>query len=156
MIFQDTVIGSIIGSTIATASSILVWVIIEELKKFRKNRILNKNFQKLFRIFSRERLESYMGIEIADLIDKIGTKYLLKILKLSKTNFEHGIKLIGDTFQIIIEYLGIRNSLRLYQGNTVFSYSESETDLRVKKQFLKYFEEQCKKEKIILRVKSKF
>ncbi len=70
-----------------------------------------------------------MGIEIADLIDEIGTKYLLKIIKLSKTNFEHGIKLIGDTFQKIIEYLGIRNSLRLYQGNRVFSYNESGTNL---------------------------
>ena len=150
MLFQNSIqiLYDIIGSAITIGTSILVWFCIEKLKKFRKNQILHKNFQKLFRIFSRERLESYMGIEIADLIDEIGTKYLLKILKLSKNNFEHGIKLIGDTFQIIIEYLGIRNSLRLYQGNTVFSYSESGTNLIVKKQFLKFFEDQCEKEKI--------
>ncbi|MBA7710390.1 hypothetical protein ES703_119332 [subsurface metagenome] len=158
MLFQNSIqiLYDIIGSAITIGTAILVWFCIEKLKKFLKNQILHKNFQKLFRIFSRERLEFYMGIEIADLIDEIGTKYLLKILKLYKTNFEHGIKLIGDTFQIIIEYLGVRNSLRLYQGNTVFFYSESGANLIVKKQFLKYFEEQCKNEKIKLRVKSKF
>ena len=93
MLFQNSIqiLYDIIGSAITIGTAILVWFCIEKLKKFLKNQILHKNFQKLFRIFSRERLEFYMGIEIADLIDEIGTKYLLKILKLYKTNFEHGI-----------------------------------------------------------------
>ncbi len=56
MLFQNSIqiLYDIIGSAITIGTSILVWFCIEKLKKFRKNQILYKKFQKLFRIFSRE------------------------------------------------------------------------------------------------------
>ena len=152
MLYQNSIqiLYDIIGASITIGTAILVWFCIEKLKKFRKNQILNKNFQKLFKIFSRDRLQPYMGIEIADLIEEIGAKNILKVLKLSLNSIDLGFRLKGDKFQTIISFIEGRNGLTIYQDNNMFNYNEPETNLLIKERFIKYFEEQCKKEKIKL------
>ncbi len=161
MIFQENIIGSIIGSTIATIGSILVWVIIDQLKKYFEKRKDSKNFIKLYKLFAKEKLELHMSINIENLFEEIGLKKIQKVLKFkfqlrydeyARTNdyiYENQL------FKISLMCSDGYNEICIKEGALLYDYKKETTNLPIKKSFLKFFEESCKNENINLNLEKK-
>lgn len=157
MIFQENIIGSIIGSTIATIGSILVWVIIDQLKKLFEKRKDSKNFIELYKLFSKEKLELHMSLNIANLFDEIGLKKISKVLKFTfQRAYDEYLKTTSyiyenQLFSITLMCEGYYNEIDIKEGNVIYDYKNATTNLIIKERFLKFFREQCKNEHIKLK-----
>lgn len=150
MIFQDNIIGSIIGSAIATIFSILVWVIIEILKKWNERHTLKKNIRKLYKQLTKEESEPYIAIDVADLIDQISKEKILKLLRFDLQEHEPGYVLINDIFVVKVLYKQGTNIIEIDERkkNMPYQYENPTKNVETKKSFLEYYKEQCDKEKI--------
>ncbi len=159
MIFQDNIIGVIIGSVISTAGAILVWVGIEVLKYFWVKRKDNRKFNRLYNLFGKNKYEPLMSIEIANLIDQIGVNKFLKVLRMSQRHdyFDHripGYEFVNPLFRINIKTLGDNCDVSIYEGGVKFYYKKENSNVIIKERFLKFFMEQCEKEKIKIKKES--
>jgi len=154
MIFQENIIGSIIGSIIATIGSILVWVIINQLKKYFEKRKDSKNFIKLYELFAKEKLELHMSINIENLFEEIGWKKIQKVLKfIFQLSYDEHARTNdyvyeNQLFKITLMCSDGYNKIYIQDGALTYDYKKETTNLAIKIFFLKFFEENCKNEKI--------
>jgi hypothetical protein len=152
MLFQDffgTIIGSIIGSFIATIGSIIVWLTIEFLKKYRDKKKLRKNIRLLYKNLAKGTIQAYMAIRIANLIDEIGKKNFLKILKLILHTSGARRALISKDFTFRVMYGPGQNSIKIiYADNYSYSFESLDQDPKYLNKFLEFYKEQCKNENI--------
>lgn len=151
MIFQIDFWGSLIGSALATGFSIGAWVSIKIIEKYLKKRKEKQNFNKVYHLLSKKSLYPFMASEISGLINEIGETNILKVLKFSIEYFNGGFFLNNERYQLIVAYkLGI-NSLKIREGANIYDYEILGTNIPIKESFLKFFEQQCKIEKIKLK-----
>ena len=151
MLFQDLV-GTIIGSSISTAFAILVWVIIKITDDFLAKRKEKKKFSKLYTLFAKTRLEPFLSIDIANLIDDIGIKKFSKVLRLWQRTDPNGYLFSNQRLRIHIIFVRGANKIRIYDhGNIEFDYQKANVNFMIKEDFLKFFEAQCAMNKIRLK-----
>ena len=150
MLFQDF-IGSIIGSFFATIGSILAWVIIEFLKKSGPKRRLKRNIKKLYEEFAKKEIDPYKSIRMKPLIEEIGEKNMLTILKL-KLMIEKGSHIFAsDIFSIQLTFFPGQSSIQIRCGSAKYFYEKPKENQECLEKFLEFYEEQCKLEKIKLK-----
>ncbi|MFX1296100.1 MAG: hypothetical protein ACFFD2_14780 [Promethearchaeota archaeon] len=158
MINQENIIGSIIGSTIATIGSILVWVIIDQLKKYFEKRKDSKNFIRLYNLFAKEKLELHMGVNIENLFEEIGFKKIQKVLKfIFQLRYDEYLRTNhyiyeNQLFKISLMCADGYNEIYIQEGDLIYDYKKETTNLHIKINFLKFFEDSCKNEKIKLKL----
>ncbi len=150
MLFQDF-IGSIIGSSLATIGSILTWVIIEFIKKSRPKRRLKRNIKKLYEEFAKKDKDPYKTIKMKPLIEEIGKKNILTILKLKLIIGEGSHILTSDKLSLQLTYYPGQCSLQIRYGDLSYFYSKPEKNQECLDKFLEFYEEQCKLEDIKLK-----
>lgn len=155
MLFQDfvgSIIGAVIGSFLATIGSVLVWLIIEKLKKSKPKRILKRNINKLYEEFAKKKIEPFMTIRMSTLIEDIGKKKLMTKLKLT-------LQETRDTLYVLMyEDIGVtiingatQHEITIRYGKLSYNYEKPEENPECLQKFLKFYEEQCKLEKIKLK-----
>lgn len=161
MIFQENLIGSIIGSIIATLGSILTWVIIDQLKKYFERKKDSENFNKLYKLFANQKLEIHMSINIENLFEEIGLKKIQKVLKLIyRTIYVDYLRTTyyiyeNQLFKISLYCETGFNEIEIEEGDKIYDYKKENTNTLIKDRFLKFFEESCKNEKIKLKSEKK-
>jgi len=151
MIFQINFWGSLIGSGIATLFSIGAWASIKQLEKILKKRKDNRNFSKLYRLFSKDSLLLYLASEIVILVNEIGDVNIFKVLKLVREENVAGFFLNNEKYRINITYKLGKNSIIINEGSSPYDYANPSENLPIKESLLNYFEQQCKNEKIKLK-----
>lgn len=150
MLYQN-LIGTIIGSAIATTGSVLAWVFIEISKKFRDKRKLNNNIRLLYREFEKGTIEPYIAIRIANLIDEIGEKNILTILKFTLHDEDEVYVLVSTEFIIQIMYKDLYNTIIIKYGALEYHYDNPNKNQTCLNKFLEFYRDQCDKEKIKLK-----
>ena len=158
MIYQENLVGSIIGSIISTVGAILVWVILEKLKSFLIKIKDKKNFNKLYNLFEKRKFEPLFSIEISNLIDEIGIDKFLKVLRMAQQHSATGHRFAGyrfmnPLFMIDIWFMGGNNLVEIREGEALFNYNQEDKNLFIKERFLKYFRDQCEKDKMKIKQK---
>ncbi len=156
MLFQDTFnyynfLADIIGSFIATISAIFIWFFIEWYKKRREHRNLEKSLNKLYNVFSTKEFTISTPAEVFNIImNEIGEKNLLKVLKMKFRPDGTGYVVEGHPYFISIVFTQESYTLLIRIHEVNFRYKKPDQNPGVLVEFLKYFEEQCKKENIII------
>jgi len=150
LLFQE-LIGSIIGSVIATIGSIMVWVIIEFLKKYRDKLKLRKKIRLLYNQFAKRRIEPYMAIKIANFIDEIGKKNILTVLKLILDEKGMARVLISEGFIVKVIYGHSQNNIDIRYNDLTYNFEIPNKNQECLDKFLEFYREQCKNEKIRLK-----
>jgi len=158
MIYQENIIGSIIGSTIATIGSILVWVVIDQLKKYFEKRKDSKNFIRLYNLFAKEKLELHMSIDVENLFEEIGAKKIQKALKfIFQLRYDEYLRTNNYIYQNQLFKISLLcadgyNEIDIQEGDLIYDYKKETTNLPIKTKFLKFFKDSCKNEKIKLKL----
>ena len=150
MLFQDFV-GSVIGSFMATIFSILTWFFIEIIKNYRPKRRLKRNIKKVYEEFAKKEIDPYKAIKMKPLIEEIGAKKILTILKfkLDITGTSHVF--ISNEFLIHLSYFPGQSDIEIRYGGLHYFYSKPGENQECIDKFLEFYEEQCKSEKIKLK-----
>lgn len=155
MLFQDfvgTIIGSIIGTSLATIGSIVVWVIIEFLKKSGPKRRLRRNIKKLYEEFAKKEIDPYKAIKMKPLIEEIGDKDFLTILKLKLIITEGGSHILTSTeISLQLTYYPGQNGIEIRYGSAKYYTDRPEENQECLEKLLEFYEEQCKLENIKLK-----
>ena len=92
-----------------------------------------------------------MASDFATEINEIGEINILKVLKLVIEYRRGGFVLNNERYYIIIEYKVELNWVSIIEGSNQYNYEIPGTNTPIKESFLKFFEQQCKTEKIKLK-----
>lgn len=133
-----------IGSFFATFSAIIVWIIIEKMKKRKKKIKIKDQLNKLYSILEKKKFYTNIAADILDILDEIGSKYILKILKMSQGYMESGYKLEGARFAIIAHMKTRMESFYLEENGRYFGFNKPSEQIEIYNNFMEFFVNQCK------------
>ena len=139
-------LSKIIGSFLATLGAFLTWYIIEIYKKKAKKKGTGRVLNRLYKIFQEKTFYDNITADVLDLLDDLGTKYILKILKMHRGYIKPGYRFEGSLFSI----LGIikhGEKLLIEQQMNYFSFKKPNENKEIYQNFMSFFLNQCKKNK---------
>ncbi len=137
-------IFDVLGSFFATFSAILVWIIIEKMKKRKKKIKIKDQLNKLYSILEKKKFYTNIAADVLDILNEIGSKYILKILKMSQGYMESGFKLEGARFSIIAHMKTGMESFYLEENREYFSFEKPSEQIEIYNNFIEFFVNQCK------------
>lgn len=118
------------------------------VNKIEKKFGLSNDFDRLYKIFARKELKINMSKEIISLYKKIGESKFLDVLKLTIRDIDVGYIFEGELFTVTVIYKGSSNNVYLSYNSNKFNYKKPTDNLEVKEEFLKYFEKECRNNRI--------
>ncbi|MFW9948474.1 MAG: hypothetical protein ACFFDX_16735 [Candidatus Odinarchaeota archaeon] len=152
-------------SYIFTSSALFIFLFKEIIRpktdEAKKRMDTEKNFNQLYNLFAKKKLELHMSVSIATLFDEIGMKAITRVLKFTfKSIYDEYVRATyyiyeNQLFKITLLCEGSYNEIDIAQGDVIYNYEKATTNLPIKENFLKFFEERCKNEKIRLKPKKK-
>ena len=168
MIFQNgydwgQFVADIIGAVIATIGAILIWYIIEGIKKWKESKKIQDGFQQFYDIISNFDVSNIQKAELdkaklMHLIEyEIVNKHISKVLKLryrqeysDSAKFVHVLE--SYLWRITIQSgMKVRAfNIRRYDGVEYHFDGRPGQDINMRNSFVNYIKEECKKEKINL------
>ncbi len=169
MIFQNgydwgQFVADVIGGIIATILAIFTWYIIERIKKRQETNKIKEAYQKFyekilkFDILDKQKADLEKAEIIHLIVYEIGIENISKVLKFRyryqyEESMGHVYNLENSLWQLNIQSgIGGLNAFNIkrHDGASYHFRDQSNQDVGVRNEFVKYVKGECKKEKINL------